>query len=415
MPEVTLHRRGIVDRARCATGTCAVGYNNIRFDDEFTRHILFRNLHDAYAHEWQNGNSRWDLLDIVRLTRALRPDGITGHCHEDGSPSNRLEHITRGQCPLAHAQAHDALSDVEATIDVARLIRRHQPRLFDYCFSASGQAQRGDDPERAQRRHPCVQVSGMIPARHGHAAIVMPLVRHPVNRNAVIVFDLSDAPEQLIGLDADAIARRVFGPADEAPRLKLRTVQINRCPVLVPLATLRDADAERLDINLATQLDHAHTLQAMEQDGSLAQITEQIATAMTRDWDDEPVDVDASLYGGAFFGTADKQAMERIRGTPPERLAGLQPVFDDPRLDALFFRYRARNHPATLSTDEWRHWQDHCRERLQREGAPWLTFTTFREQLRTVQWRESESMLRAQLEQFADTVQQDLSDTIGDG
>lgn len=59
-------------------GTCALGYNSIRFDDEFTRYGLYRNFYDPYAREWQNGNSRWDIIDTVRLMRALRRKGSTG-------------------------------------------------------------------------------------------------------------------------------------------------------------------------------------------------------------------------------------------------------------------------------------------------------------------------------------------------
>ena len=56
--------------------TIAVGFNNIRFDDEFIRHLFWRNFHDPYEWSWRDGRSRWDLLDVVRMTRALRPNGI---------------------------------------------------------------------------------------------------------------------------------------------------------------------------------------------------------------------------------------------------------------------------------------------------------------------------------------------------
>ena len=67
-------------------GTCGVGYNSIRFDDEVTRYTLYSNFYDPYAREWQNGCSRWDIMDMLRLTRALRPDGIVWPTYEDGSP-----------------------------------------------------------------------------------------------------------------------------------------------------------------------------------------------------------------------------------------------------------------------------------------------------------------------------------------
>jgi exodeoxyribonuclease-1 len=64
--------------------TCVVGYNNIRFDDEVTRNIFYRNFYDPYAWSWQNRNSRWDLLDIMRACYALRPEGINWPENDEG-------------------------------------------------------------------------------------------------------------------------------------------------------------------------------------------------------------------------------------------------------------------------------------------------------------------------------------------
>ncbi len=113
-------------------GTCIAGYNNIRFDDEFTRNALYRNFFNAYSHEWQHGNSRWDIIDTVRLTRALRPEGIIWP-EQDGKPSIRLELLTKAN-NIKHEAAHDAMSDVYATIAVAKLIKEKQPRLYDYIY-----------------------------------------------------------------------------------------------------------------------------------------------------------------------------------------------------------------------------------------------------------------------------------------
>ena len=107
--------------------TIAVGYNTVRFDDEFMRALLWRNFHEPYEWEWKDGRSRWDILDVVRLTRALRPEGINWPVREDGVATNRLELITKLN-DVSHEHAHDALSDVYATIAVARLIKEKQPK-----------------------------------------------------------------------------------------------------------------------------------------------------------------------------------------------------------------------------------------------------------------------------------------------
>lgn len=113
-------------------GTCGAGYNTLRFDDEVTRYSLYRNFFDPYAREWQGGNSRWDLIDIVRTAYALRPDGIQWPL-QDGRTSLRLELLSKAN-GIDHGHAHEALSDVRATIALARLIRQKQPKLYDWLF-----------------------------------------------------------------------------------------------------------------------------------------------------------------------------------------------------------------------------------------------------------------------------------------
>ena len=99
--------------------TCTLGWNSLRFDDEFVRHGLFRNFHDPYEREWRGGNSRWDLLDVMRLAHALRPEGIIWPRREDGATSFKLEHLALAN-DVREGDAHEALSDVYATLGMAR-------------------------------------------------------------------------------------------------------------------------------------------------------------------------------------------------------------------------------------------------------------------------------------------------------
>src|SRR5579859_1483335 len=110
-----------------SSDTIIAGYNNIRFDNDFIRFTLWRNFHDAYEWSWKNGCSTWDLLDVVRMTRALRPERIKWPFAPDGKPSNRLEYISSVN-KLDHVDAHDAMSDVNASIAVARMIKNKQPK-----------------------------------------------------------------------------------------------------------------------------------------------------------------------------------------------------------------------------------------------------------------------------------------------
>ena len=218
-------------------GTCALGYNSLRFDDEVTRYGFYRNFIDPYAREWQNGNSRWDLIDVVRLTRALRPDGIEWPTREDGVTSFKLEHLSAAN-GIAHEGAHDALADVHATIALARLIKEKQPKLFDYAFNNRDKRALAKLLDVRARR-PLLHVSGKYPAALGHIATVVPLAVHPTNKNEVVVYDLRVDPEPLLTLDADAVraGEQRYGVAEQHAHMQVADDQaVKRVERLLPVA-----------------------------------------------------------------------------------------------------------------------------------------------------------------------------------
>ncbi|MBS1169640.1 MAG: sbcB [Burkholderiaceae bacterium] len=360
-----------IERAFSQPNTIGVGYNSIRFDDEVTRFLFWRNLIDPYAREWQNGCGRWDILDLARTAHALRPEGIVWPTDDDGRPSFRLEKLTAAN-GIGHDAAHDALSDVRATIGLARLIRQRQPRLFDYCLGLRDKARVADEIglQRApELRTPFLHVSGMFAAERGCIALMLPLAQHPTNKNEIIAWDLSADPEQLLSLDAETIRQRLFTKADELPdevsRLPVKTIHLNRAPVVIGnLRTLSPAMAERWGL----------AVEAAQQRSAIA-ARPAFAAKMASLWPevyrrpegDTAADVDQDLYGG-FLGNADRRQLNRLRTLAPEVLAAAKPAFDDRRLDELLFRYRARNFPHTLSGDEAERWREHCAARLD-EGA----------------------------------------------
>ncbi|MCK4706484.1 MAG: exodeoxyribonuclease I [Gammaproteobacteria bacterium] len=342
-------------------GTCIAGYNSICFDDEFTRNSLYRNFFNPYTHEWQYGNSRWDLIDIVRLTRALRPEGINWPVGDDGRPSVRLELLTK-ENGISHESAHDAMSDVYATIEMAKLIREKQPRLFDYMY---GLRKKGEVSKLLNlRTHEAVlHVSSMYSSERNAIAIVMPICQHPTNKNSIIVYDLSNDPADFIEIDADEISGRMYTKASELPegikRVPLKDVHINKCPVIVPLKTMDAASAERLEIDI--EACEANRRIILENIAMLAAKTLQVFA--NSDFP-EVSDPDAQIYSGGFFSNTDYDRMDRIRKCRPDELGKLDLTFDDPRLPEMLFRYRARNFPESLSDEEKQRWNEYRRERF---------------------------------------------------
>lgn len=340
--------------------TCSTGYNSLRFDDEFVRYGLYRNFYDAYEREWRGGNSRWDLLDVLRLAHALRPDGIEWPKREDGFASFRLEHLATANA-VRQGDAHEALSDVRALIGMARLLRKAQPRFWDYALTLRDKRRAGALLDIVGMT-PVLHVSQRYPASRLSAAAVLPLTRHPRIDSRVIVFDLDGEPDALLDLDADEIADRLYTPAADLPegetRIGLKEVHLNRCPALVAWDHLRAPDFERLAIDPAVVALRAEKLRAAG-----PALAEKVRRIYTNESERGPADADAALYDG-FIGDGDKRKFAQVRGTLPAQLGHRDFGFQDPRLTELLFRYRARNWPDTLGAAEHERWNAYRRRRL---------------------------------------------------
>jgi len=341
--------------------TCTLGYNSLRFDDEVTRNSLYRNFYDPYAREWQNGNSRWDIIDVVRAARALRPEGIIWPVNEEGRPSFRLDQLTKAN-NIAHEAAHDALSDVRATIAIARLVRQAQPKLYQFLLRHKVKAEALNLLQFGGFK-PVVHISGKYPAVKNCLAIVLPVCKHPTNSNGIIVYDLSVDPEPMLSLSPEEIQQRIFTATDDLPegvaRIPLKTVHINKCPVLAPISVIRQDDELRLEIDLALCYANIEKIKAAT---GLAEKLDQVFSGQT--YDERDSDPDLEIYSGGFFPETDKQKMARIRVMSAEQLSQAAFDFADARLPEMLFRYRARNYPETLSSDEALRWNEFCVKRL---------------------------------------------------
>ncbi len=361
-----------------APGTCGVGYNSLRFDDEVTRYTLYRNFFDPYAREWQHGNSRWDIIDMLRLCYALRPEGIEWPYRDDGNPSFRLEDISEAN-GISHTHAHDALSDVHATIALAKLIKTQQPRLFDYCFELRKKHEVLKFIS-AHNHEPIIHTSSKFPAEYGCTTLVTPVAPHPVNKNGIIVYDLRYPPDELLSISPAEIRQRLFTKTEQLPdgqdRIHLKTIHINKCPALAPKNTLTAKATERLQLDMPA-IDK-HLLQLKQAEG----LEDKIQTVFKESFFDPIDDPEQNLYGG-FFSDGDRSKIEAIRNTAPEKLGTLNMIFEDKRLPELFFRYRARNWPETLSPTELSHWEELRTERLHNPNAG-ITPAEFEAKLETL-------------------------------
>ncbi|NMH58724.1 exodeoxyribonuclease I [Alteromonas ponticola] len=341
--------------------TCVVGYNSIRFDDEVSRYLFYRNFYDPYAREWQNGNSRWDIIDLVRACYALRPEGINWPTREDGAPSFKLEDLTAAN-QLDHGQAHDALSDVYATIALAKLIKQKQPKLFNWYYSLR---QKHTVLKQMNFTEPkvLVHVSSRIPASQGGCTWVLPIDVHPTQPNCVIAIDLNKSLAPLQDNDADTIRGMLYTPTvelEQGLRPGIKLIHINRSPFIAPANSLADEMAERLGIDKERC---ANNFKQLATDAALREKIVDVYRHETPRFNDD-VDVDHALYSGGFLNNEDKNWCHRVHESEPEQLVSLLDDTQNPTLKAQLFRYRARNYPHTLNDAEVQRWQAHRRERL---------------------------------------------------
>ena len=344
-------------------GTCVAGYNNLRFDDEFIRHGLYRNLMDPYAREWQGGNSRWDLMDLVRAAGALRPEGIEWPRDDNGLPVYSLTALTEAN-GLEHGQAHDALSDVTATVALARLLKGKQPRLFDYFLTLRSKRTAGDLllPLGGEA---LAHISGKYPRHRYGFAPVAAVCRHPTNGNSVIVADLGEDIEALIEWDADQIREALFG-ADAALRPPLKEIRLNKCPFIAPLSVVRPADAERLGYDAALAAERQERLRR-------ADVERKIEDVYRHDPPTAETDPEAALYDGFLSDDDRNRCLSFNQALAEGRWLDLD--YDDPRLPELAKRLKARSFPEHLTDAERTAWRRWVVAKLQAGEARWRTLT----------------------------------------
>lgn len=333
--------------------TIVVGYNNVRFDDEFIRHTLWRNFYDPYEWAWSEGRGRWDILDVVRMTRALRPDGIQWPVDDKGAPTNKLELLSKAN-GLDHTKAHDALSDVEALIGLTQLLRERQPQLFDYLFAIRPK----NDVAKLvnlENPRPFVYASGRYGKEHDFTTVAFPLAPGPKS-NSVLVYDLRFDPTDFLKATPQALASTLFADREVRQQegfvpLAVKELTYNKCPAVAPLGVLDRASQERLELSVETIQKHLKMLLSAPAFG------EAVRTAFEMREPYEPsTDVEGQLYDG-FMPDADKPKCAAVRSADGHSLADFHPNFSDGRLNELLLRYKARWFVESLAEDERITWE----------------------------------------------------------
>ncbi len=137
---VQIHR--ILNQAN----TISLGYNTATFDDEFLRFCFHRNMLPPYEHQYKNGCSRMDLLPITNIYYLYKREVLIWP-EIDKKPTMKLEHLSTAN-KLATGQAHNAMVDVEATLELARRFSSKEPNIWHYL---EGYFNKATDKKRIEK------------------------------------------------------------------------------------------------------------------------------------------------------------------------------------------------------------------------------------------------------------------------
>jgi exodeoxyribonuclease-1 len=374
--------------------TLTVGFNNVRFDDEFIRHTLWRNFYDPYEWAWSEGRSRWDMLDVARMTRALRPEGIKWPTDKEGKAVNKLELIA-AENGLDHFKAHDALSDVEALIGVARLIKDKQPKLFEYLLE-SRDKKKVAALVNLENPKPFVYASGRYGSKFDFTTVAFPIAPG-IKPGGVLVYDLRVDPDIFKNASPKALAEVMFATREQRQdpdyvALPVKELSYNKCPAVGPVGVLDAAAQERIKLDIKTVEENLKKLDAMPDFG--ARIRE--AFEMREPYAPS-ADVEDKLYDG-FLNDKDKAKMSAVRSASAEELADFHPIFLDERLEELLLRYKARQFPESLADDERKAWEIY---RAQKLGA---ALPGYLKQLQALAASGADTYLLEELQLWAESI-----------
>lgn len=386
--------------------TTFLGFNSVRFDDEFMRYLHWRNFYDPYEWHWTNNCSRWDILDLVRMTRALRPEGIEWPFTPEGKPTNRLELLTKAN-NLEHEHAHDALSDVYATINITKLVRTKQPDLFKYLF---GCRTKKEVSQVMLAGKPFVYTSGKYSSETLNTSAAALLVKHPRDDSG-LVYDLRVDPTEYAKMSPQELANAWrFNPDSVAPKFPVKTLKYNRCPAIAPLGVMNKPEVEqRLQLTVTDAMKNFALLQSVQVEFANNILKAVKIMDVERDKayaEKASPSPDGQLYNG-FLAAGDKSLTAQIRNAEPTQLSNYLSKLNDERLKLMLPLYKARNYPKNLTSDERAVWDEHCADALFTGGASSQLaryFTDITERMKNKDLSDSQRYILEELQLYGESI-----------
>ena len=233
---------------------------------------------------------------------------------------------------------------------------------------------------------PIFHVSSKYPASMGCSALVLPLFKHPHNSNGYVVFDLRQNPEDLYVLGAEEIKLRLYSKTVELQeqnkfRPALKTIHINKCPMVSPASVIKSISDDRLDewdLDMSAMTKHLAWIRSHPEFSSkMYEIFSEPSSFP------DLIDPDLMIYSG-FLGAIDKKLLSEVRLSTELELTEREFHFVDQRLPEMLFRYKARNFPSSLNEEEQEKWETYRASKLLDGSSQYLTFNHYFERIQEI-------------------------------
>jgi exodeoxyribonuclease-1 len=308
-----------------------LGYNSLRFDEEFLRHAFYQNLHPPYLTN-TGGSRRTDVFNIVRAAASLRPGLLAVPETDGGKPTFKLDRLAPAN-GFAHLNAHDALADVEATIHICRIVRDGAPDLWEAFLRFSSKAA----VQEFVRSEEAFVFFEFFGSRHA-ANLVTPIGGSVQQPNVVYCLDLACDLESLRTLSPEELSARLTRSPKPVRRLK-----VNGSPLL---STLGDAPVEMLQGRTIPELNSL----AADVRADQAFVDRLIAASEPPEGQFEPSPhVEQQLYQDGFWSNHDGRLMALFHDSGWEERATIAGALEDQRLRRLARRILYFERPELLS------------------------------------------------------------------
>jgi exodeoxyribonuclease I len=338
-----------------------LGYNSIRFDEEFLRQAFYQCLHPIYLTN-RNGNARADVLNLMRAATTLYPTVLRAGLEPDGRPTHRLGAMAAANGVVSRA-LHDAVADVDAMLALCRLVRAGAPDLWSTFLRFSSKAAVVDFV-RDEDAFAYFDYFGRPQVMHFLTRVGI----NPKDGNSHYCLDLASDIDQLRKMEAGELSWRLT----QEPR-PIRRLKVNASPLLYPLWDIEpDRFADLTEDELARR---ALSVRG-DPEFMVALTRAAISIEPTYSFSEH---VEEQIYGGNFISDADAALSRHFHSVPWHVRETLTQHFQDDRLKRLARRLLLFESPDVLSDWERKLMLNDIAARRRGEGryasVPWTTIS----------------------------------------